>query len=593
MIKKNILSLILLFVTVSITYAQVGINTENPNKLTELDIRNIINGNDTVPKGIMVPRMTETQRDQINVTENMTLANGLFIYNTDEDCFNYYSRTEGEWKSLCGSIGKSIFEIPNCSAISVKGKYASAVALDGSNYLAIPVHVTKVGKYTISAQTANSNGYYFYATGEFLSTGNLVINVPGVGTPTNFTPSGGNGDQLLVSINGVEACNNIYIKVIDSSIQPEYSLNCNTVSVNGTYIAGTNLTGTNTITLSMTANSTAAGAVYEISTDKINGMSFYGSGTLVAGTNNITLYGSGKPVTNGTYTFQLSTNSTISGGTSCAVNIKVASRNIRIMALTDNTGTAYYNIASSSSLLNQALRNPAYFDSSQTTTIPVAGFTFSQAASNPGNAITANNPDIIFLQYNYTPSSTADQQALANFVNNGGILIYGQDGDGATASRNLAAQALCRLIFNSTTMTVTGSNSTDNQQIQNTGTWVTNGPFMDLSGKYMGRDAGNNFDFNIDGFPYESATVIAFGSSSNNSIRAFMHNTKGFIFFGDGASFASNTGTDSNNWPAKFKITNSEAYAIPNMYSSVVTYNSHLFLNIMAWAINYTQKNRP
>ena len=71
-------------------YSQVGINTESPNRLSELDVQNIVNGTDTIPKGIMVPRITQKLRDQIDVTDK-SIANGLFIYNIDEDCYNYYS----------------------------------------------------------------------------------------------------------------------------------------------------------------------------------------------------------------------------------------------------------------------------------------------------------------------------------------------------------------------------------------------------------------------------------------------------------------------------------------------------------------------
>lgn len=589
--KKVFLFLYILLIS-NVLMAQVGINTTNPNTLTELDVKNIINATgDTIPKGIMIPRMTEDQRNSIDVTSDMNLANGLLIYNTDEDCFNYYSKIEETWKSLCGS-SKSIFEIPDCSAISVKGKYASGVALDGSNYLTISVQVTKVGSYTISVVTGTNNGYYFYTSGQFLSTGNITVNIPGVGTPTNFTVSGDLGDQLIISINGNEVCDNKYIKVEDSSIKPDYSLKCNTISINGNYIAGTALTESNTITLTLNASATAAGAIYEITTETINGIFFSGSGVLVAGNNNVTLLGSGTPTTNGTNTYQLTTNSTIVGGTTCTVSLHTAARAMKILGISNDDNT--YNIGRTGSLLRMALQNPNYFGLNQTSTYPVAGFTFYTATSNPASAITTNNPDIILVQYNYTASSTTDRQALVDFVNNGGVLIYATDGDASSSSRNQDAQALTRLIFNNnTTMTVTGVISGDIQTIENTNSLVTQGPFMNLSGRGMARDAGNNFDFLADGFPYDSGTVISYSSTSNNSIRAFMHKTKGFIFFGDGAPFASSLGnTSAYNYTAKFNQTNSQTYAIPNTYGSAVTYNSHLFLNVMAWAINHAQKNK-
>ncbi|HCO67537.1 MAG TPA: hypothetical protein DIT04_07260, partial [Dysgonomonas sp.] len=77
-----------LFVTGQI-FPQVGINTDNPNSLTELEITNIIDGGgNIIPKGIMVPRMSEADRDKISISDASS-ANSLLIYNTDEDCYNY------------------------------------------------------------------------------------------------------------------------------------------------------------------------------------------------------------------------------------------------------------------------------------------------------------------------------------------------------------------------------------------------------------------------------------------------------------------------------------------------------------------------
>jgi hypothetical protein len=46
-------------------------------------------------KGLLTPRMNTVQRDAI-----VSPANGLLIYNTDTNCFNYYGGTE--WVELCG-----------------------------------------------------------------------------------------------------------------------------------------------------------------------------------------------------------------------------------------------------------------------------------------------------------------------------------------------------------------------------------------------------------------------------------------------------------------------------------------------------------
>jgi hypothetical protein len=60
------------------TYAQVGINNENPDASAALDIT-------STTGGLLVPRMTETQRDAIT-----SIATGLMIYQTDGTAGFYY-----------------------------------------------------------------------------------------------------------------------------------------------------------------------------------------------------------------------------------------------------------------------------------------------------------------------------------------------------------------------------------------------------------------------------------------------------------------------------------------------------------------------
>ena len=67
------------------TYAQVGINTETPDASAALDIT-------STTGGLLVPRMTETQRDEIT-----SAATGLMIYQTDGTAgFYYYNGSSWE-----------------------------------------------------------------------------------------------------------------------------------------------------------------------------------------------------------------------------------------------------------------------------------------------------------------------------------------------------------------------------------------------------------------------------------------------------------------------------------------------------------------
>ena len=74
--KKIILLTVVLFSVLS--YAQVGINTNTPDSSSALDI-------ESTTGGILIPRLTETQRDAIS-----SPATGLMIYQTDQTTGFYF-----------------------------------------------------------------------------------------------------------------------------------------------------------------------------------------------------------------------------------------------------------------------------------------------------------------------------------------------------------------------------------------------------------------------------------------------------------------------------------------------------------------------
>ena len=75
---KKIFILIATVLLTATTYAQIGINNENPDASAALDIT-------STTGGLLVPRMTETQRDAIT-----SAATGLMIYQTDGTVGFYY-----------------------------------------------------------------------------------------------------------------------------------------------------------------------------------------------------------------------------------------------------------------------------------------------------------------------------------------------------------------------------------------------------------------------------------------------------------------------------------------------------------------------
>ena len=89
---KNIFTFLAAVLLTATTYAQIGINNENPDASAALDIT-------STTGGLLPPRMTTTQRDAISA------AKGLVIFNTTTNTLqiNEGDATTANWLSLTAS----------------------------------------------------------------------------------------------------------------------------------------------------------------------------------------------------------------------------------------------------------------------------------------------------------------------------------------------------------------------------------------------------------------------------------------------------------------------------------------------------------
>lgn len=87
------LTCFLIFATFVFAQNNVGIGTSSPSPSAQLDV------SDTA-KGVLMPRMTTAQRLAI-----VSPANSLLVYDTDVDCFYFYTTSTGIWNSLCNNSG--------------------------------------------------------------------------------------------------------------------------------------------------------------------------------------------------------------------------------------------------------------------------------------------------------------------------------------------------------------------------------------------------------------------------------------------------------------------------------------------------------
>jgi hypothetical protein len=98
---KNIFTLLAAVLLTATTYAQVGINNENPDASAALDIT-------STTGGLLVPRMTAAQRDAIS-----SPATGLMIYQTDGTVGFYYYNGSSWSEVAATSATYSIGDVVN------------------------------------------------------------------------------------------------------------------------------------------------------------------------------------------------------------------------------------------------------------------------------------------------------------------------------------------------------------------------------------------------------------------------------------------------------------------------------------------------
>jgi len=241
---------------------QVGIGTANPEISAALDVESFDSEN---PRGILIPRMSQNDRDSIKGA-----SNGLLIFNTDENCFNYYDSQLGDWTSMCGGVPTASGSV-DCNNTTVNGIYVVSTPMNGGNYLSVPVKITKPGMYTITATPTKANGYYFTSSGSFANAGTYVVNLSANGTPITAK-----NDTIDLTFNGIEAhCESLIIPV--SPLTPDYTITGITVVPN-IYPIHTTLNAADYY-LAVTLNVKAPGA-WSLASNTVNGYQFSAQGDI-------------------------------------------------------------------------------------------------------------------------------------------------------------------------------------------------------------------------------------------------------------------------------------------------------------------------
>ncbi len=639
-------------------YASLQIKDRAIDKLNEsLDSKTAEKGGLLLPRVVLEEKkelfpfitQTEIDADPAAYADLKLLHTGLIVFNLTEDdekelCRGMNQWDGEKWNCLQNKLGNAVAELGNCDSLKFLGVYQNDVMLDGTNYMLIPLHVTKAGAYTITATVKDAetntddNGYFFTVTGVFMSTGYYYIKVDGAGTPIEFTPSGNLGDYATVTFNNKELSGETAgcqkrIFVEDSSVKPIYTIDCRTVTVHGfgvldqPLLPSTASGKTTYISVTVNVDAAAVGAFYEIKTDKVAGMSFYAKGNFTAsGQQTVILepVDPSVPTATGYQDFVISTNS-ISTGATCKASVLVGYTKKKLLTISDcwnwwgfgpgkptawtytDTGGSYYVTKSAA---NFGLDANSTFKVEEIEIVERGGYINAGLISLPAatlkQLIKDQNIDIIQFSVRYNPDA-AISAVLLEFMQNGGVVIAMMDN---ANSGKASAQTLLRTVFNNSSITVDSANDGGAlykfKQIDDE---VLNGPFMDLRGKFWGEDTTASL-YAI-GLPQDEiipySTIEDFsGHTGSSTIRPsdswedldglsmFRHKTLPFIWIGDGGFLAQGGVTlPKTSVPFTRNMTTGQPTATSGYgrnSAKKTVYNSHAWCNILAWAIKTAQR---
>ncbi|MGG5210778.1 fibrinogen-like YCDxxxxGGGW domain-containing protein [Chryseobacterium sp. MIQD13] len=269
---------------------QIGIGSSTIDTNAQLDIT-------SSTKGVLFPRLTTGQRDAIPAV----LANGLFIYNVSTNCFNYYDGGMARWLSLCGDMGPATFTIFNCDAPSGPNPsytFRQGTSLNGNPQATynVVLNVTEPGNYTIKVSTAN--GYSFYKTGVFSSTGQYTVTLEGSGTPVNHNEGTVPDDAVTLEFNGIPvtpSCTLPPVNVLSSGATIT-GINCTSGITygSGTYTTGQSSFSTATDYIDVAVTISGSGNV-TLETNTQNGLKFSsGSVAVTSSTTSIRMFAQGS-----------------------------------------------------------------------------------------------------------------------------------------------------------------------------------------------------------------------------------------------------------------------------------------------------------
>ena len=426
-----------------------------------------------------------------------------------------------------------------------------------------------------------------------------------------------------------------------------YSIDCSSISMKGAYKRGITLNSSaHYITLSITADNRAMqGHSYVIeTTDPHNhGIRFHAEGIfdftgIPDGSplriDNICLTGSGTlsaPDEERVFSLPIVSNSP--SGPSCEVTIKLAIPRMSVLVISELDSEYGYAISDMNSGAGKILASPNNFGVEDNSIVEVEGFSFISynSENNSDFSLSTTNDaykwltgennggkiaDIVYLA-NHMSFNERTSRLLVDYLDKGGVIVaFNED----FSIRTFANTLFERTNISSSSFSPAGSVypfpanpyfDLSEKDLQNVlhrfeDDPILNGSFGDVRDKQWGEDA--NTSMHLNNLPSDSdLTVYSYYLNisldipfmSMGAVNGFKYESKdrNIIWFGDGGFMASNLGMPLESqvsYPLNWNV--ETFFPEPKLlYGNVrlmPVYNSVVFCNIMAWAVQKSDSLR-
>ncbi len=449
--------------------------------------------------------------------------------------------------------------------------------------------------------------------------------------------------KIIISPNGPNTTNKVIedeimikrdkstfkVKISQNFIQPAYQIICEETKVAGLYQIGRSLTDANTITIKTVSDKDLTGYSYDIHTEVLDNMSFYGKGDFVSKSNGmgkfesvITLHGQGIPTDKQIKYFTIKANSSLP--TSCVAKIKMAYSPKFIVALEkeNNNGSTFNESTNGRDPLSAQFRkSERNFGLSDEAIVKIKPL--KELTGREGEAYIRNNggflqdyaqkssldeiltgrtygyvPDIVIIGGTYKNYKTTTRR-IVEYLEKGGCLFYMQ---GATSSIKKLFQSLyendddIKHKYIRSAQNASGKASTTYQLINHVSDPIYNGPFGNLNGVYWKDDKGSTDA--ILGLPEQDIIVYSdnvpageemdWGNRGVTMFRHIEHNLV-CISYDDFVSNTSTTPGSSSNSPYQLDKNLLPVKSVLNSRPGGTVHNAVIAANILAYLIDQAE----